>query len=159
MAAAAFGMTTPALAGWRFLMGVALGGLLGLWYGFLRPLGRRRRQLADLLFITGVFPVWVYHSFAVCQGDISIWYSLSLLLGGILTECTLGRLLRPVFRRIWMPVWGIFAGIRKIFQKIWLFLKIIFAYMKKMSTIILRKNGYKGGSQNELSGRDESVQI
>ena len=116
-------MTTPAIAAGRYLWGLALGTLLGVLYGFLRPLGRRKRGLADLLFVLGAFPVWVYFSFAICQGDLGLGYLSSLFLGGFLFECTLGRLLRPVFIWIWAPVWGFFRVLQKFFKKITLFLK------------------------------------
>ena len=140
-------MITPAVAGWRFLMGLILGCGLGLWYAFLRPFGQRHPHLADLFFVSGLFPVWIYHSFAVCQGDLSVWYLLSLALGAVLTDITLGRLLRPIFGWIWTPVWWFFSLFQKFFKKLWGFSKKIFAYMKKMSTIIMRKNGHKGGNR------------
>ena len=101
-------MITPAVAAGRFLRGLLLGFLLGGWYGFLRPLGHRRRTLADLLFLSGVFPVWVYFSFGVCQGDLHLGYLSGLFLGGIGMELTLGRLLRPVWEGLWKPVWAFF---------------------------------------------------
>ena len=92
-------MTTPGIAAGRFLRGLVLGLILGAWYGFLRPLGRRRRTLSDLLFILGVFPVWLYFSFAVCQADLGIGYLASLFVGGFVFDITLGRLLRPFLLR------------------------------------------------------------
>ena len=128
-------MTTPAIAALRFLRGLYLGALLGVWYGFLRPLGHRRRTLADLLFLSGVFPAWLHFSFAVCDGDLGLGYLASLPLGGILLDQTLGRLLRPVFGKIWLPVLAFFRLNRKIFMKLYYFSKKIFASGKKSSTI------------------------
>ena len=128
-------MTTPTIAALRFLQGLYLGAGLGLWYGFLRPLGRRRRTFADILFLAGVFPTWLYFSFAVCQGDLNLGYLSSLPIGGILLDRTLGFLLRPVFGKLWMPVWAFSGLIRKIFKKFYCFLKKIFASGKKSSTI------------------------
>ena len=124
-------MIPPQLAAQRFLVGLALGGILGLWYGFLRPLGRRHRHWADLAFMAAVFPAWLWHSFAVCRGDISIWYTLSLFLGCFLEEITAGRLLRPVFDLLWRPVWKLQAFLEKIFEKTAIFLKKIFTSGKK----------------------------
>ena len=44
---------TPAVAAWRLGCSVILGGCLGLFYGFLRPVGRRHRLLADVTFALG----------------------------------------------------------------------------------------------------------
>ena len=116
-------MMTPELTALRFLRGLILGLALGLWYGFLRPLGRRKRALADLLFLMGAFPVWVYFSFAVCQGDLRIGYLSSLFVGGILFDMTLGRILRPLWRRFWRFAWIILQFPRKIVKKIHFFEK------------------------------------
>ena len=148
-------MTTPAVAAQRYLWGLALGALLGVLYGFLRPLGRRKRALADFLFLLGVFPVWIYFSFAVCQGDLGLGYLSSLFLGGFLFECTLGRLLRRVWGWIWTPVWAFFRLFRKIFEKMAVFTKKMFAYLKKMSTIKMRKTVQTGGKDYELKHEAE----
>ena len=126
---------SPAIAAGRFLRGILLGLPLGAFFGFLRPLSRHRRTLADLLFLCGVFPTWLYFSFAVCQGDLSLGYLASLPLGGILFECTLGRLLRPLWRGFWSLTGKVFGKIKKFFKKITTFLKKPFASGKKMSTI------------------------
>ena len=110
-------MTTPEIAAGRFLQGLVLGAALGLLYGFLRPLSHRRRTLADCLFIIGVFPLWLYFSFAICQGDLGLGYLASLAIGGFLFDGTIGRLLRPVWSRVWMPVWALSRAKRKIFEK------------------------------------------
>ena len=120
-------MTTPGVAAGRFLQGLVLGLAVGAWYGFLRPLGHRRRTLADCLFILGVFPVWLYFSFAVCQGDLGIGYLASLFVGGFLFDGTFGRLLRPVWSRVWAPVWAFFRVERRFFKIITVFLKKPFA--------------------------------
>ena len=128
-------MMTPSLAAGRFLRGLILGALLGVWYGFLRPLGRRRRTFADLLFFLGVFPVWLYFSFAICQGDLGLGYLASLPIGGILFDRTAGRLFRPLWELFWRPIWAFFRGLRKIFKKIFGFAKKIFTSGKKASRI------------------------
>lgn len=124
-------MTPPQIAAGRYLWGVGLGLMLGLLYGFLRPLGRRVRTLADLLFLIGVFPAWVYFSFAVCQGDLHLGYLSSLFVGGILFDCTLGRLLRPLWRGFWSVVEGFFRKLGNIFKKIFRFLKKNICIWKK----------------------------
>ena len=118
-------MISPALAAGRFLRGIVLGGGLGLLYGFLRPLGRHKRTLADLLFLTGAFPVWLYFSFAVCRGALGLGYLSSLLAGGILFDLTVGRLLAPVWQGFWRGVQAIFQLFRKLFKKIITFAKKI----------------------------------
>ncbi|MBE6947661.1 MAG: hypothetical protein E7454_05370 [Ruminococcaceae bacterium] len=147
-------MMTPQIAAGRFLWGVALGLLLGLWYGFLRPLSRHR-IFSDMLFLAGLFPVWVYFAFAVCQGDFHLGYMASLPLGGILFEITVGRLLRPLWRGFWGVIGAIFAGFKKFFRKIAALSKKIFAYLQKMSTIKLRNRKQTGG---HLYGRSRIEQ-
>ena len=78
-----------------------VGAGLGLWYAFLRPLRRRRTGFADVLFLLGAAWAWVYHSFAVCRGDLRLGYSAGLLLGAVLLNGSLGRLLEPVFDFLW----------------------------------------------------------
>lgn len=45
-------MTAPSVAAVRFLYACGLGAVLGLCYGFLRPLRRRCTALADVLFLS-----------------------------------------------------------------------------------------------------------
>ena len=122
---------TPAVSAFRLLTSILLGGALGILSSFLQPPGRKHRHLMDLIFSLGTVWVWIYHSFAVCRGDISIWYTLSLFLGCFLEEITAGRLLRPVFDLLWRPVWKLQAFLEKIFEKTAIFLKKIFTSGKK----------------------------
>ena len=92
---------TPETAGFRLLCSCLLGGALGLYYGFLRPLRRRHQGLADGLFLLGAVWVWLYQSFGICGGDLRLGYFLGLLAGGLLWERTAGRVLRPVFSGFW----------------------------------------------------------
>ena len=109
-------MTPPQVAGWRFLCGIGVGLLLGAWYGFLRPLGRRRRNFADLLFAVVLLPSWVYYSFGICHGDLRPGYWPSLLLGGWLFDRTVGQLLSPVWTWFWRGIGWIYGKIKKIFR-------------------------------------------
>ena len=94
-------MTAPALAASRFGLALAVGGGLGLCYGFLRPLGTRLPHLRDLLFVLCAFWAWIYLSFGLCQGDIRVGYTAGLALGAWLWELTIGKWLRPVFSKFW----------------------------------------------------------
>ena len=132
-------MTAPAAAAGRFAAAVLLGLAAGLLYGFLRPLRRRRNWAADLVFLAGLTALWVYHSFAVCRGDIRLWGLLGLLLGCRIWDVTVGRLLRPLFSWFWGALRGIFkvflwpfTEILKIFP---VFVKKLFASGKKSGTI------------------------
>ena len=133
-------MTGPALDGWRFLWACGIGAILGVWYGFLRPLRPRHTVLSDLLFVPVLGYAWLYFSFAVCRGDIRLGYTAGLFIGAFLWEFTVGRLLRPVFQGVWWLVsriWSGFFGIfKKIFKKIRKNAKILFALWKKWFTII-----------------------
>ena len=133
-------MTGPALAFRRFLLGCAIGLILGILYGALRPLRIRHPVTADLLFCPFLFYGWLYLSFAVCRGDIRIGYTASLPLGMILWICTGGKLFAPVFSGFWWLISKIFRGIfwpfEKIFKKICKILKKLFALWKTWFTII-----------------------
>lgn len=132
-------MNGPALDGWRFLWACGIGLILGLYYGFLRPLRPKHTLTADTLFLPAMFFGWLYLGFAICQGDLRLGYCLGLLLGGFFWEMTVGKLLRPVFRgfgriisKIFRSIWNI---IRKIFEKTHKISKKIFALWKKSFTI------------------------
>ena len=115
-------MTEPILAAQRFAIGFALGAVLGLWYGFLRPLRPRHTILSDLLFLPGAVWVWLHYMFGICRGDLRVSAFFALALGCILWENTIGRFLRPVFAGLWHFASGI-AGFlllpcKKIFKNL-----------------------------------------
>ena len=117
---------TPGIAAHRLLLGLTLGGVLGLWYGFLRPLRQKNCVIADTLFLLGAGYSWLYLGFALCGGDLRLGYFLALGIGAFGWEATVGRWLRPVFRWIWNildRLWGLFL---LPFKKIFKFLKILF---------------------------------
>ena len=132
-------MISPAVAAGRLVMCACLGLALGLFYGFLRPLGQRHRHLADLLFLPVLFAAWVYAGFGICQGDLRPGYWLGLAGGAVLWDQTAGRLLRRVFNGFWQvifqilgfPRWIMKKFLRKILKKA----KNIFASGKKSGTI------------------------
>jgi len=126
---------TTAIALRRLCCSVLMGGCLGIFSGFLRPLGRRHRISADLLFSAGAVWAWLFICFAVCQGDIRTVYLLGMGGGILLWEETVGLRLRPVFDRIWRicaDVLGIFLFPLKKFLEI---AKILFASGEKWVTI------------------------
>lgn len=133
-------MTGPALDGWRFLWACGIGAILGVWYGFLRPLRPRHTVLSDLLFLPALVYGWLYLSFAICRGDIRLGYTFGLLVGALLWEWTAGRWLRPVVQGFWhliSKIWHGFLGIfEKIFKNLQKNAKILFAIWKKWFTII-----------------------
>ena len=132
-------MTGPALDGWRFLWACGIGLILGMYYGFLRPLRPKRTLLSDALFMPALFFGWLYLGFAICRGDLRLGYCIGLLLGAVVWELTVGRLLQPVFRGFWQLVSKIFRSFlnifRKILKKIRKKSKILFALWKKSFTI------------------------
>ena len=153
-------MTGPALDGWRFLWGCGIGAVLGLWYGFLRPLRPKHTLLSDLLFLPALIYAWLYLSFAICRGDIRLGYTMGLLLGALIWEWTVGRWIRPMFQGFWRLIsiiWNSILGIlKKIFKKIRKNAKILFALWKKWFTIIetnrrttRRKHGGVGNGKSK----------
>ena len=113
-------MVTPVEAARRFLVSLALGLCLGVWYSFLRPLRRKGNSFGDFLFVAVFFWAWLWHGFAVCHGDLRLGTCAGLPLGVLLWELGPGRYLRPIFYRFWGVVGKIlhFAAfpLRKIFQ-------------------------------------------
>ena len=71
-------MTAPLIAARHLGSALLLGAGLGLFYGFLRPLRQRRTWLADSVFLTVFFWVWLYLSFALCGGDLRLGYTAGL---------------------------------------------------------------------------------
>ena len=139
-------MTDPIVAARLFAAALLLGCCAGVWYGFLRPLRPRHRALSDLLFLPVLFWVWIWHSFYLCRGDIRIGNALGILLGIVLWEASIGKLLRPVFAFIWKCVGAIFRFLLypvKIFlKKSGNLIKLLLLSAKKMFTIkCIDKNG------------------
>lgn len=132
-------MNTPPVDAHRFGYACLLGVGLGLLYGALRPFRQRHPHWADTVFVAALFWCWLYFSFAICRGDLRLSYSSGLLLGCLLEEYTLGRLLRPVFAKIWKPIFlffGFFFRLpKKFFKKCVFFVKFLFATGKKWVTI------------------------
>ena len=132
-------MTAPAVAAARFCMAGAVGAGLGCFYGFLRPLRRKRHAIPDLIFVLAAFWGWLYVGFGICRGDLRMDWFFGMLLGGIGWECTVGRLLRPVFSGFWKGLGKLWKLLVWPFKKIIGFLaknaKKVFAKCKKWVTI------------------------
>ncbi|MBQ8580318.1 MAG: spore cortex biosynthesis protein YabQ [Oscillospiraceae bacterium] len=128
-------MTVPALAAYRFLCSIALGALLGLIYGFLRPPRRRCPGLLDGLFLLAAGWVWLYLSFGICGGDLRLGGSAGLFLGAMAWEWSAGKLLRPVFEEFWKIIARILVLLAVPTKKILKFAKKILASGKKWVTI------------------------
>ena len=112
----AVSLTGPALDGWRFLWACGIGLVLGMYYGFLRPLRPRHAVISDVLFLPVLAYGWLYLGFAICRGDLRIGYCLGILLGIVAWELTIGRLLRPVFAGVWRGISRICRGLGRIFR-------------------------------------------
>lgn len=111
-------MTGPALDGWRFLWACGIGLVLGMYYGFLRPLRPRHTIVSDVLFLPALAYGWLYLGFAICRGDLRIGYCLGILLGIVAWELTVGKLLRPVFAGVWRGISRIYRGLGRLFRRI-----------------------------------------
>lgn len=132
-------MSTPAVAFWRFAVGLVFGCVLGICYGFLRPTRRGRGILSDLVFVTFAGWVYLYYGFAVCRGDLRLGYSAAPVIGAIAWDRTVGWWLRPIFACFWRMVAKISRPFRKIPEKLWIFAKFLFASGKKWVTMNMRK--------------------
>ena len=128
-------MNPPSIAAYRLLCAILLGIALGVFYGFLRPLGRRHRQIADLLFVLALYPVWIFFAFGIAGGDLRFGYTLGLFGGVVLWETTFGKWLQPVFAGFWRAIYRIYRfftlPFRKIFKKLAKIAKFLFATGKK----------------------------
>ncbi len=91
---------TPREAALRLAWSLTLGGGLGIFYGFLRPLGRHT-LLRDSLFLMGLVWVFLYLGFGVCGGDLRFGCFLALMAGTLAGAQTVGRWIFPVFCGIW----------------------------------------------------------
>ena len=128
-------MIPPALALLRFFYGLLVGMALGLFYGFLRPLRQQHATFGDILFLPAAIYGWFFLHFDLCQTDIRMAYSAALLIGIFLWESSIGRLLRPVFAKLWI-ILEKFRGLLLLpFKKTLKMTKILFASMEKWVTI------------------------
>jgi len=156
-------MTAPAQAIRWFGAALALGAGLGLFYGFLRPLRKKRTAPADLLFSAALFYAWLYLSFGVCRGDIRLGCTTGLFLGVYGFDRTVGRWLSPLFSTFWKGIGCVLRfltyPVRKIFEKMQEIIKILFASLKKWGTIKWNKTRHAGkrpgGSHEEAEALSE----
>jgi hypothetical protein len=125
-------MISPAIAAQRLGWSLAVGVALGFWYGFLRPLRGKCRNFADLLFVAAACYGWLYIAFGVCGGDMRFALLVAMAVGGFLWERTVGRLLRPVFGKIWKIL--LFPG-EKFLEICKKLCKMVLAFGKKWVTI------------------------
>ena len=93
----------------------------------------------DLLFSLAAVWIWLYHSFAVCRGDIRTVYLFGMMSGGFLWEKTAGRCLIPVFFGFWKILGRLFRIFLFPLKKILEFAKILFASGEKWVTIVCTK--------------------
>ena len=122
-------MTAPAQAALQFVQGLGLGVGLGILYGSLRPLRRRRAIPADLVFMVAAFWAWLQLSFGICRGDIRLGTTSALALGALAWELTAGRLLRRPIALFWQTVGQLMA---LLFRPLKYFLQIIQKFRKKV---------------------------
>ena len=129
-------MTAPGTAFVRFFIGLALGCIIGLFYGFLRPLRKGKAVIPDLVFC--LFAGWIllYYGFAVCRGDQRMGYLAAAGVGAIGWDRSFGRWLRPVFGGFWGFAAAMLRPIRKFFKKIRNFIKFFFGIeLRRISQI------------------------
>lgn len=132
-------MTAPAVAAGRFLAACAVGAAVGLLYGFGRPLRPRLTHLWDGITVIAALLGWIYIGFGICRGEVHFGGTAGMLLGAFAWECTVGRLLRPVFFGFWRVLWKILAFLWMPIEKIFIFFrkifKKLFAFRRKWVTM------------------------
>ena len=128
-------MIPPSLSFQRFSYGLLVGAVLGIWYGFLRPLRRNHGVFGDVLFLLAAAYGWIFLQFDLCQTDIRMAYSAAMLIGIFAWECTAGWLLRPVFLKLWTILEKLWEIILLPYKKTLKMTKILFASVKKWVTI------------------------
>ena len=94
---------------------ILLGAVLGLFYGFLRPI--RPRWLADLIFLAGLLGIWIYLCFGLCGADPRFGYTVTLLGGCLAWEVLFGKLLKPLFSAFWKGIFRILSLFLLPFKK------------------------------------------
>lgn len=104
-------MSTPARSAEQFLWALALGCLLGAVYELLRPLRVRCKTLGDLLFVASAWGAWIYHSFAICAGDMRIVCLVGLFGGAMAWSRVFGRPFQRIFRAFWRVIGAIIGAI------------------------------------------------
>ena len=101
-------MTAPTTAALCWLKTLGVGGILGMFYSFLRPLRPRFTVPADLFFALATLWGWLYGVFAICGGDSRMSCTVALLLGIQAMDATAGSWLQPVFSLFWKSIFLIF---------------------------------------------------
>lgn len=123
---------TPGEAARFFCASCLGGGVLGLVYGFLRPLGRRRRHLADGLFCLAAGAVWGELAFGIFRGDLRLGIFLGLPLGAGLWLWGPERLTSPLWEGIWGTIWGILSTFSRCGKKVCTFFKFLLSIRQKI---------------------------
>ena len=146
--------------GAQFGWGLLLGGVLGVFYDFLRPLRGRNNAPADLVFVFAMIAVWVQFQFGLCAGQIRLATTSALGLGFAFFELSLSRLTKPVFFWFWRVVFSFFGiitlPVKKFFEKIRKITKKVFASFKKTGTM---EGNRRRISRRKLGGNDREKEI
>ena len=134
-------MTAPAAAAAYWLRTLAVGGVLGMIYGFLRPLRPRLTWLADSIFVLCLLYGWVYMTFGICGGESRLGCTAALFLGVWLFDAAPGRWLRPVYGLFWRAMAGFFRIILWPLKKMWsrLMWHPVWALVQKPECLFIRK--------------------
>ena len=133
-------MIPPKTALLQLLLSARTGALLGILWGFLAPLGRRRQTLADSLFVLLTAAGLCWLGFGVCGGDLRVQCLGMVFFGAVLEEKTLGRLLDPAFYGFWSILARIRRAVLSFWKKFFKMTKNIFASAGKWVTIGRKKS-------------------
>ena len=163
---------SPQVAARRLAIALLLGAALGIFYGFLRPLGRRV-VLRDSLFLARWSLAWLELGFGICAGDLRLGYLVAMAAGAAGWERLFGRALDPIFSIFWKFIRATAQLLALPMKKISHFAKILFASGEKWGTIVrssrrrrptnsggkthdrtLAKNGLEGAAAPVVTGAE-----
>lgn len=108
---------------------------LGAFRGFLAPLGRRHRHLADGLLILATGAVWLQVGFGLWGGDLRPGWLFALAGGFGAWRAVPGRWADGIWVPFWQGIWKILDILAGSAKKVLKISKILFPSQEKSVTI------------------------
>lgn len=108
---------------------------LGAFRGFLAPLGRRHRHLADGLLLLATGAVWLRVGFGLWGGDLRPGWLFALAGGFGVWRAVPGRWVDSIWVPFWQGIWKILDILAGSAKKVLKISKILFPSREKSVTI------------------------